>query len=346
MMKPMQGMLLAGIALAASTGAATAQETIKMGVVRSLANGALLLAEQNGYFKEAGVKLDLEYLQSSSTGMAGLAQGQLNIIAGGVSAGYFNAVEKKLPLTITVDRVTTPVRHNLMLRSDLKDTVKTLKDLKGKVIASNAPGSISTYEIGKLLESAGLKYEDVEVKNIPFGQYAVALKNKAVDGVLAIPPFRYSLQDANLAIPFAESDDIIKPAPLTIAVHLVNTDWAKTRQDLLRKFYVAVTRGIRDYCNAYHNGSNRKALIDLLVSSKTETRPELLNKFPWPARNLTGKLNAASMLDIQDWYLKHKFITAKFPIERLVDYSYTDYAQKQLGPFVLENKDSKLPGCR
>ena len=107
-----------------------------------------------------------------------------------------------------------------------------------------------------------------------------------------------------------------------------------------------VTRGIRDYCNAYHNGSNRKALIDLLVSSKTETRPELLNKFPWPARNLTGKLNAESMLDIQDWYLKHKFITAKFPIERLVDYSYTDYAQKQLGPFVLENKDSKLSGCR
>ena len=102
----------------------------------SAVNGALLLAEQNGYFREAGVKLDLEYLQSSSTGMAALAQGQLNIIAGGVSAGYFNAVEKKLPLTITVDRVTTPVRHNLMLRSDLKDTVKTLKDLKGKVKAA------------------------------------------------------------------------------------------------------------------------------------------------------------------------------------------------------------------
>jgi hypothetical protein len=164
--------------------------------------------------------------------------------------------------------------------------------------------------------------------------------------VLAIPPFRYGLEDNNLAIPFAESDDIIKPQPLTIAVQLVNTEWAKPRQEMLRKFYVAMTRGIRDYCNAYHHGSNRQKLIDLLISSKTETRPDLLNKFAWPARNMTGKLNAASLLDIQDWYLKNKFITAKFPLERLVNYDYTDYAQKQLGPFTLENKDSKLPGCR
>lgn len=337
---------LVGLGVAAASSACSAEETIKMGVVRSLANGPLLLAEKHGYFKDAGIKLDLEYLQSSSTGMASLAQGQLNIIAGGVSAGYFNAIAKKLPVIITVDRVTTPIRHNLMIRTDLKDTVKSLKDLKGKVIASNAPGSISTYEIGKLLETVGLKFSDVEIKNIPFGQYAVALKNHAVDAALAIPPFTYALQANNLAVPFAESDDIIKPQPMTIAVHLVNTEWAKARQDLLRKFYVAVTKGIREYCNAYHHGSNRQEMIDLFVSSKTEVRPELLNKFPWPARNLTGKLNPASMLDIQDWYVKNKFITEKFPIEKLVDYSYSDYAQKQLGPFTLENKDSKLRGCR
>jgi NitT/TauT family transport system substrate-binding protein len=345
-MKIIGRILLAGLGIATVSSASYAQETIKMGVVRSLANGALLLAEANGYFKEAGVKLELEYLQSSSTGMASLAQGQLNIIAGGVSAGYFNALEKKLPIIITVDRVTTPVRHNLMLRADLKDTVKSLKDLKGKIIASNAPGSISTYETGKLMETVGLSIADVEIKNIPFGQYAIALKNKAVDAVLAIPPFRYALEANNLAIPFAESDDLIKPQPLTIAVQLVNTEWAKPRQEMLRRFYVAVTRGIRDYCNAYHHGSNRQALIDLLISSKTETRPDLLNKFAWPARNLTGKLNAASLLDIQDWYLKNKFITAKLPIEKLVDYSYTDYAQKTLGPFSVQNKDSKLVGCR
>ena len=344
-MKAFGRIVLVGIGIVAGS-ACYAEETIKMGVVRSTSNGALLMAEQKGYFKEAGVKLELEYLQSSATGMAGLAQGVLNIIAGGVSAGYFNALAKDLPIIITIDRVTTPIRHNLMLRTDLKDTVKGLKDLKGKVVASNAPGSISTYEIGKMMESVGLSINDVEIKNIPFGQYAVALNNKAVDAALTIPPFRYSIEANNLAVPFAEADDIVKPEPLTIAVHLVNTEWAKSRRDLLNKFYVAVARGVREYCNAYHHGPNRQEMVDLLVSSKTETRPELLHKFPWPARNLTGRLNPESLLDIQEWYLKHKFTTAKFPLERLVDYSYAEYAQKQLGPFQIQNKDSKLAGCR
>ena len=346
-MAMLQRFFLASLALAAGTWSVHAAETtIKVGVVRSLANGAILMAQEKGYFKEVGIKVELELVQSSSTGMAGLAQGALNIIAGGVSAGYFNALEKNLPIIIAVDRVTTPIRHNLMIRTDLKDRIKSLKDMKGKVVASNAPGSITTYEVGKMLETVGLTIHDVEIKNMPFGQFAVALKNKAVDAVLAIPPFTYNLAENNFAIPFAEPDELVKPSPMTIAVNLVNTDWSKPNQPLVRNYFLALTRGIRDYCNAYHGGSIRKQLIDLLVKSGTEKREALLHKYPWPARNLSGKLNVASLLDIQDWYVKNKFTKAKFPVERLVDNSYAEYAEQKLGPFVLENKDSKLPGCR
>jgi len=345
-MKAIGRSLFVGIALAAASSPALAEETVRIGTIRSVTNASILVGIEKGYFKEFGINVKLEYLQSSSTGMASLAQGQLDVIAGGISAGYFNALEKNLPIIITVDRATTPIGHNLMIRSDLKDSVKSLKDLKGKVIASNAPGSISTYEIGKLMETVGMSIADVEVKNVPFGQYAVALKNKAVDGVLAIPPFTYGLAEGGLAVPFANSDELIKPAPLTIAVQFLNTEWAKPRQELVRNFYVAMTQGIRDFCNGYHGAPIRKELVELLVSSKNETRPELLDKYPWVGRNLNGKINPESLLDIQDWYVKNKFITTRRPIEKLVDYSYSDYAQKTLGPFTLENKDSKTEGCR
>jgi NitT/TauT family transport system substrate-binding protein len=346
-MKRSGRILLAAVAMAGVAAGAEAQETVvKVGVVRSMANGAILLAMEKGYFKEVGIKVELEDLQSSATAMASLAQGQLNIIAGGVSAGYFNALEKNLPIIITVDRVTTPIRHNLMIRADLKDQIKEIKDLKGKVIASNAPGSISTYEIGKILAKGGLAFTDVEIKNLPFPQYAVALTNKSVDAALTIPPFTYSLADKNIALPFAEADEIVEPRPLTIAVNLTNTDWAKANQQLVRNYYVALMRGVRDYCQAYHGGALRKELIDLLVKTGTEQRPELLHKYPWPARNLNGKLNVASLLDIQDWYVQNNFTRARFPVERLADNSYVDQANQKLGPFVLENKDSKLAGCR
>ena len=67
---------------------------------------------------------------------------------------------------------------------------------------------------------------------------------------------------------------------------------------------------------------------------------------PWPARSPDGRINVASMLDIQAWYVKNKLANKAFPAERLVDTSYIDGAVAKLGPFVIENKDSRLPGCR
>jgi NitT/TauT family transport system substrate-binding protein len=120
------------------SGAALAQETtVRIGMARSTSNSAELMATNKGYFKQFGIKLEIEDIESSANVIALLAQGRLNMVAGGISAGYFNAVEKNLPVTIVADRVSTPIRHNLMIRPDLKDQVKSFKDLKGKVVASN-----------------------------------------------------------------------------------------------------------------------------------------------------------------------------------------------------------------
>ena len=128
---------------------------------------------------------------------------------------------------------------------------------------------------------------------------------------------------------------------MTIAVIMVNTDWAKEHRDALQGYVTAYLHGVRDYCNAYHHGSIRKEMIDSIVRHGSERNPKLLNDYPWVARSPDLRVNVASMLDMQDW-----FSTAKLPAERLVDMSYADAAVKTLGPFVLENKASTLPGCR
>jgi NitT/TauT family transport system substrate-binding protein len=338
--------LLCGFAVMAACAAQAQETTIKIGLARSVSNAAELIAIEKGYFKEHGIKLDIELLDSSANAIALLAQNRFQVIAGGLSAGYFNALEKELPIAIIADRVTTPIGHNLMLRPDLKDQVKEIRQLKGKVIASNGPGSVSTYETGKILETVGLSIADVEIKILPFPQMGVALANKAIDAAIVIPPFVWQFEEQKIGVPFADADVLVEPKPLSIAVIMVNTDWAKKNPDLVRNYVTAWLRGVRDYCQAYHGGSTRKAIIDVLVSSGTESRPELLHKYPWPARSPNGRVNTVSMLDIQDWYVKHKLANAKFAADRLVDTTYVEQAAQKLGPFVLENKDSQLPGCR
>jgi len=338
--------LLAALALLGGLCAAHAETDIHVALVRSISNGAELVALDRGYFKDAGLNVTIEDINTSANTIAMLATNRLQIVAGGIAAGYFNALEKNIPITIIGDRVSTPIRHNLMLRPDLKDQITDLKQLKGRTVASNGAGSVSTYELGKMLETAGLKLSDVEVKILSFPQMGTAFANKAMDAALVIPPFTYEYLDQHLAVEFAEVDKLVKPNPMTIAVIMVNTDWAKEHHDALQGYVTAYLRGVRDYCNAYHHGAIRKDMIDSIVRHAAERNPKLLNDFPWVARSPDLRVNVASMLDMQGWYVANKFSTAKLPVERLLDMSYADAAIKKLGPFQLESKDSKLEGCR
>jgi NitT/TauT family transport system substrate-binding protein len=342
-----RGVVLIALAMAGMTSAAAgADVTVRIGMVRTISAGSMLIAIEKGYFKELGINVVVEELDSSANALALLSQNRLQAVLGGLSAGYFNALEKGLPIIIGLSRVSTPIAHHLMLRADLKDQVKEIGSLKGKTIATNGPGSVSTYEIGKILQTAGLTLAYVDIKVIPFSQYAIAFTNKAIDAALAIAPWTWQLPKQGIAVPFGDSDALIRPTPVSISVAMINTDWAKASPTLPRDFFLGYLRGVRDYCQAYHGGSTRKAIIDLLIRSGTETRLELLNDYVWPARDPFGGINIASMLDMQDWFAKNKFTGARLPAERLVDASYAEYAAQKLGPFVLENADSKLAGCR
>lgn len=340
-------------ALAATMGATLATTTahaqqppdkVKVALARSVSNGAMLIAIERGYFKEAGIDLELSDIDTTADALTLVAQNQIQIVGGGVSAGYFNAVDRGLPVTITISRVAFPAGHNLMIRPDLKDEIKTMKDMKGRNIASNGPGSISTYEIGKMLEPHGLTLADVNIKIFPFPQYAVAFANKAVDAGLVIPPWTLSFEKQNIALPFGDADKLV-PGPVTISVNFANSDWLAKNRDVAVRYYTAYMRGGRDWCQGYHGAPVRKEIVDLLIKAKVETRREVLDGF-WTARPIDGRVNEKSILDVQKFYLEQKMIKKTFPLEKLVDYSFVDAAAKQLPPFELINKASQLEGCK
>jgi NitT/TauT family transport system substrate-binding protein len=346
-MRAIRRLLLLSFAVWSGAATAQAQEhTIRVALTRSIVSVTTLVAIEKGYFKEHGIKIEIEDIDTAASAMALLAQNRLQVVEGGISAGYFNALEKNLPVTIAADRVTTPIHHKFMLRADLKDQIKEVAQLKGKTIASNGQGAVTTYEIGKLLETAGLTITDVEIKILPFTQMAVAFANKAIDAALMISPWNVQVVDQGVAVPFADPDDYVKPSPLTIAVSFINTDWEKQNAQLVRNYTLAYMRGVREYCQAYHGGANRQELIDILIRSGTERRPEMLQKYPWPGRSPNGRLSLDSLLDMQAWFAKAGLTKEQFPAERLINYAHVDRAVAKLGPFVVENQNSTLRGCR
>lgn len=341
------GLTLVALMLGPAPGAgADTLAKVTIGVVPSVPAGATWIAVEKGYFRDAGIEVQLEKIDSASTAMSLLASGRMQVVEGGLAAGYWNALAHKLPMIMALERGSSPVYHDLLVRPDLAGQIKTIADLKGRTVAIVAPGSSAVYEVGKVLETAGLTLHDIEIKYMPFPQMGVAFANKAIDVADEVPPFGSVILAEKLAARWIDPDDYIKPQPTSFIAYMANTDWTAKNPGFARKFFLALVKGGRDYCQAYHNGPNRQEVEDIMWKYRAVNNRALLHTMPWQARDPNGRFNMASVLDVQDWFFKEKMISQKFAPEQLVDTSYADYAAKQLPPFEVINKSSKLEGCR
>ena len=118
-----------------------------------------------------------------------------------------------------------------MVRYDLKDQIKKVSDLKGRVVGVNAPNSIAAYEVTKILQSRGLDWKDIEAKVIPFPQLGVAFTTKAIDAGLLISPYTAQFPEQKIAEQWIDVDDVARPKPLSISMSMFNVDWAEQKPE-------------------------------------------------------------------------------------------------------------------
>jgi NitT/TauT family transport system substrate-binding protein len=337
-------LLLAAAPLAFACPAA-AQTKVKVGTVRATVIGGVVSAKERGYFKDANLDVDIELIDASSSFMAPLSTNALNIVEGGMSASLFNGIAQGLPIKSAFDSTSSPINHWLMLRPDLANEIKSLKDLKGRTIGINAPNSIALYEVTRILESAGLTIKDVETKVIPFAQMGIAFQTKAIDASLQIAPFNQVLARQGIANLWINSDETVKPTPIQISTSMYNTDWAAKNPEVAQAFFTALLRGVRDYCNAYHGGSGRPEMLKMLVANGVSNSVETIDSIPWPARNPEGYVFKDSAADVQKWYAQQGLIRGELPMDKIIDTTFAENANKALGPFKVENAASALKGC-
>src|SRR5690242_8793701 len=78
---------------ALATPAAAQETTVRIGIARALASAATMISIEKGYYKAAGIKVEIENIDSSANALALLAQNRLQLVEGGISAGFFNGLE-------------------------------------------------------------------------------------------------------------------------------------------------------------------------------------------------------------------------------------------------------------
>jgi putative hydroxymethylpyrimidine transport system substrate-binding protein len=168
------------IAVAAISSPAAAGEklTVLLDWFVNPDHGPLIVAQEKGMFKEAGLDVFLIEPADPNAPPKLVAAGKAEIAVSYQPQLHMQAAEG-LPLVRIATLVATPLNSLVVLGSG---PIKTIADLKGKKIGYSI-GGFEDALLGRMLEKHGLTLKDVELINVNFSLSPSILSGQ-VDGVI------------------------------------------------------------------------------------------------------------------------------------------------------------------
>ncbi|HET8600526.1 MAG TPA: ABC transporter substrate-binding protein [Segeticoccus sp.] len=171
----------------AAAGGNSSQLTIAVGGQSALVYLPVTLAQQLGYYKQAGVDPKLLNFDGGSKAIEAMLGGSAQITA----TSYDHAIQlqgKHKDVSCFVNYLALP---SLVLAVSPKhrNEVSSIADLKGKPVGVTAPGSGTEFFLDHLLGKAGMKSDSVSIVAVGVGSTAVSAmeQGKVYAAVMAEP---------------------------------------------------------------------------------------------------------------------------------------------------------------
>lgn len=245
------------------------------------------VAQEKGYFEEAGVEVELiakggssgETFQHVSTG---------NVTGGGASwgAGLFNATATGASLSVLggVSRVPESSRNPAPLMASDDSSIETLEDLKGAKIGVPGQTGFGIYSVYKALDAAGLTLDDVELVNLGPGDIIPAMANGSIDASWTIEPIATALKEQKIG---HEITDVSYHAGTELGMVLFNTEYVEKNSDAVVNFMAAYLKAAHELAD----GGWDDPEIQEIIAEYTELPASTLKSIALTEADPEGKIN-------------------------------------------------------
>jgi NitT/TauT family transport system substrate-binding protein len=304
--------LLAGASLALAP-AARAADTVSIGSVDAASANLwpLHIADKNGYFAAANVKIDLVFAQSNASVIQQLAAGSYNVAPGAGMVDPIRAIDKGAPVALVRIVIQAPP-YALLAKPD----IKKIEDLKGKTIIVGGAKDITRIFTERMLTPHGLKSGDYDLvfAGATSARFA-ALKSGAADAALLTMPFNFFAEASgynNLGFTF----DVLPDMPF--AGMAVNRPWAEANAGVLKRFLDAWDKGVA----WFNDPKNREAAVKMQVEVSKIKQDEVEKAYDFlhdkKLFEPTGKISKRKIATVTDALRDLGDIPADFNPDRLM----------------------------
>ncbi|HEX3116399.1 MAG TPA: ABC transporter substrate-binding protein [Bradyrhizobium sp.] len=189
-MKRWVRLMLAGLLVVAASRIARAAEPLKakIGVLRLSSSAPVFIAQDKGYFHDAGLDIELKFFDAAQPIAVATASGDVDFGITAFTAGLYNLAGKgtlKVIGGMSREKAGYPLIGYFASNNAYAAGLKTPKDLAGKRIAVTQVGSSFHYSLGLLADKYGFRLTDVKVLPLQsLSNAAAALKGETVDAAL------------------------------------------------------------------------------------------------------------------------------------------------------------------
>lgn len=307
------------------------KEKINVGSSPVISSAGIYLAEHFGYFKQEGLDVEISDFANSGAPMTLLlSKGDLDVGAGNLNSGLFNAILQGQDFKIVADKghVEKGFEYiQLLVRKDLIDAgkFKSLKDLKGFKIGVTALDGVSQQVvIDRILKSNGLFEKDVEYVKMSYAEMNIALRTKNIEAAVQIEPFLTKALQEGSSVSVARSWEV-HPNQQSAAL-FYSPKFMKRREEAI-KFMKAYLRGVKVYKESVA-GNNPEGVLALKKIFKIDDKA--WEKMIPVGLHEDGRLNTSDLMEDLKWYHEKGYLK-KIPREMdVVDATFASEAFKQL----------------
>jgi NitT/TauT family transport system substrate-binding protein len=209
----------------------------------------LTVTEKLGYFKEAGLDVEISDFQGGAKSLQALMGGSVQVVTG--SFDHTIQIQAKGERIVALVQMGRFPGFALALRKEKADTYKSPKDLKGMKIGVTAPGSSTHFMVLYMMAQAGLKPEDASFIGTGSGNTVVAaVKRGEVDAISNADPM-INILDREGAVKIvadtrtAEGTRTVYGGPYPAAVLYTKAEFAEKNPNTAQALVTALVRGLK-----------------------------------------------------------------------------------------------------
>ena len=315
--------------LAGPAGSAPPLTRLRVLYVRFLSFAPLAIARAEGFFRAQGLDVELVPLAGSHEATPALISGELDVTAGMLKIGDFNAMARGASIRIVADKghfepaPCVPAAFVARRGFPGPEGTDERERLRGARIAASTLSFIE-YILEAILAKQGLTLSDVKLARLHEAMVGEAVANGSLDvGQLTEPDLSRSTRSGGVVI--WKSIQEVLPGAQFSAVYF-GPRLLKRDRDAGQRFLVAYLQGVRQY-----NRGKTERNLDIL-SAETGLDRELLRATCWQPIHGDGRINTDAVVEFQRWAARRGALDAVLPPERFWDSSFVEAANRALGP--------------